>query len=168
MSDCCAPDGDRADDPGRISHDAGCHNNGGIAEPGPTDSHPRVALIGSPNAGKTSVFNALTGLRLKTANYPGVTVSRSVGRVRIPEPALVGGPAPRRSTHFMYLEDLPGTYSLTPISPDEQVVADHLAGQLPGCDDLTPHCSSSTARSWSGRWRWWPKPSTLASPPPSP
>jgi len=132
VSDCCAPDGDRADDPGRISHDAGCHNNGGIAEPGPTDSHPRVALIGSPNAGKTSVFNALTGLRLKTANYPGVTVSRSVGRVRIPEPALVGGPAPRRSTHFMYLEDLPGTYSLTPISPDEQVVADHLAGQLPG------------------------------------
>ena len=44
---------------------------------------PRVALVGAPNAGKTSVFNCLTGLRAKTGNYPGVTVSRSVGSLRI-------------------------------------------------------------------------------------
>ncbi len=82
-----------------------------------------VALIGSPNAGKTSVFNGLTGLRLKTGNYPGVTVARTVGRVRIP------GRGDAEST-VIELEDLPGAYSLDPISPDEQVVADLLSGSL--------------------------------------
>lgn len=87
-----------------------------------------VALIGSPNAGKTSVFNALTGLRMKTANYPGVTVSRSVGRCRVP--ALAGGRS--EGTAVINLEDLPGAYSLDPISPDEQVVADLLNDDLTG------------------------------------
>lgn len=57
---------------------------------------PRVALVGSPNAGKTSIFNHLTGLRVKTGNYPGVTVGRSVGT------AKAGGAA-------ISVEDLPGT-----------------------------------------------------------
>ncbi|GAC58586.1 ferrous iron transport protein B [Gordonia hirsuta DSM 44140 = NBRC 16056] len=85
------------------------------------------------------MFNALTGLRLKTGNYPGVTVTRSVGRVRVRPPSVrltrAGNtPGGRASTvhRHVYLEDLPGTYSLAPISPDEQVVADLLAGQLPG------------------------------------
>lgn len=73
----------------------------------------RLALVGSPNSGKTTLFNALTGLRTKTGNYPGVTVARYEGRVR------VGG-------RSVVIEDLPGTYSLDPISPDEQVVADVL------------------------------------------
>ncbi|MGN6131555.1 MAG: ferrous iron transporter B [Nocardioidaceae bacterium] len=73
-----------------------------------------MALVGSPNAGKTSVFNHLTGLRAKTGNYPGVTVSRSVGAVR------------DAGATVAVLEDLPGTYSLSPVSPDEQVVADVL------------------------------------------
>jgi ferrous iron transport protein B len=77
----------------------------------------RVALIGSPNAGKTSVFNHLTGLHAKTGNYPGVTVGRSVGTTRVDDVSIV-------------VEDLPGTYSLDPISPDEQVVTDLLAGEI--------------------------------------
>ncbi len=71
----------------------------------------RYALVGSPNAGKTTLFNALTGLRAKTGNYPGVTVARYEGVHRIDD-----------DTEVM-IEDLPGTYSLDPISPDEQVVA---------------------------------------------
>jgi ferrous iron transport protein B len=81
----------------------------------------RVALVGSPNAGKTSVFNHLTGLRAKTGNYPGVTVGRSVGTTSVDGVAIA-------------VEDLPGTYSLDPISPDEQVVTDLLAGKYPGID----------------------------------
>jgi len=81
----------------------------------------RVALVGSPNAGKTSVFNHLTGLRAKTGNYPGVTVGRSVGTTQVDGVTIA-------------VEDLPGTYSLDPISPDEQVVTDLLAGEYPGID----------------------------------
>ena len=69
----------------------------------------RVGLAGAPNCGKSTLFNALTGLRAKTGNYPGVTVARV-------------GDGDRR----VVVEDLPGTYSLDPISPDEQVVADML------------------------------------------
>ena len=81
----------------------------------------RVALVGSPNAGKTSVFNQLTGLRAKTGNYPGVTVGRSVGTTKSDGVAIA-------------VEDLPGTYSLDPISPDEQVVTDLLAGEYSDID----------------------------------
>ncbi|MDT5230598.1 MAG: ferrous iron transport protein [Mycobacterium sp.] len=81
----------------------------------------RVALVGSPNAGKTSVFNQLTGLRAKTGNYPGVTVGRSVGTTTVDGVAIA-------------VEDLPGTYSLDPISPDEQVVTDLLAGKYSDID----------------------------------
>ncbi|MBC7271229.1 MAG: ferrous iron transporter B [Streptomyces sp.] len=80
---------------------------------------PRIALVGSPNAGKTSVFNGLTGLRAKTGNYPGVTVSRFVGVCR------TGG---RR----YLVEDLPGTYGLEPVSPDERITVDVLDGRLEG------------------------------------
>ncbi|HEX4172998.1 MAG TPA: ferrous iron transporter B, partial [Acetobacteraceae bacterium] len=81
----------------------------------------RIALVGSPNAGKTSLFNHLTGLRAKTGNYPGVTVGRSVGIAKVDGAAIA-------------IEDLPGTYSLDPISPDEQVVADLLAGEFSDAD----------------------------------
>ncbi len=70
----------------------------------------RLALVGSPNAGKTTLFNALTGLRAKTGNYPGVTVSRYEGVCEVEGRRVV-------------IEDLPGSYSLDPISPDEQVLA---------------------------------------------
>lgn len=83
---------------------------------------PRVALVGAPNAGKTTIFNALTGLRAKTGNYPGVTVSRSVGECWAVERHLA-------------IEDLPGTYSLKPISPDEQVVLEVLDGAIEGVSE---------------------------------
>lgn len=100
---------------------ATCHDQA----PGAPAVGADVALLGAPNAGKSSVFNHLTGLRVKTANYPGVTVTRASGRV---EPAAGSGGDPSGVT----VTDLPGTYGLTPVSPDEQVVADHLAGRLPG------------------------------------
>ncbi|MFZ2512012.1 MAG: ferrous iron transporter B, partial [Gordonia sp. (in: high G+C Gram-positive bacteria)] len=158
MSDCCAPGGFTGSaDPGRThAHEQSClHHGGGLTEPAADDTRKRIALIGSPNAGKTSIFNGLTGLRLKTGNYPGVTVTRSVGRMTVrpasPEPTATGAEAdagadadadavaPTRTKikhahQHAYLEDLPGTYSLTPISPDEQVVADLLNDNLPGVE----------------------------------
>ncbi len=77
----------------------------------------RFGLLGSPNAGKTTLFNALTGLRAKVGNYPGVTVERREGRTS------AGG---REITVI----DLPGAYSLEPLSPDEAVVARVLSGEL--------------------------------------
>ena len=77
----------------------------------------RLGLIGGPNAGKTTLFNALTGMRARVGNYPGVTVERREGETR------VGG---RRVLVF----DLPGTYSLHPIGPDETVVTEILSGRL--------------------------------------
>lgn len=67
-----------------------------------------VALVGNPNAGKTSLFNALTGARQKVGNYPGVTVEKTAGKVLIGERDVT-------------VVDVPGLYSLTPISTDEEV-----------------------------------------------
>lgn len=78
---------------------------------------PVIAVIGNPNTGKSTLFNALTGLRQKTANYPGVTVERHTGRI-----ALDG----RNVT----LVDLPGAYSLSAQSPDEMVAIDVLLGHV--------------------------------------
>src|SRR3989440_1002909 len=75
-----------------------------------------VALAGNPNCGKTTVFNALTGLRQKVANYPGVTVEKKTGRCKLPDG--------RRAN----IIDLPGTYSLISRSPDEQVAMEVLRG----------------------------------------
>lgn len=94
-----------------------CHD--GMATTVDVTHARRIALVGSPNAGKTSLFNHLTGLRAKTGNYPGVTVGRSVGVVTVGDVDVA-------------VEDLPGTYSLDPISPDEQVVADVLGGGING------------------------------------
>ncbi|MFZ4381839.1 MAG: ferrous iron transporter B [Sandarakinorhabdus sp.] len=79
-----------------------------------------VALVGNPNAGKTSLFNALTGSRQKVGNYPGVTVERKAGRLALPDGRVAE------------LIDLPGTYSLDPRSPDEAVTRDAIFGRIAG------------------------------------
>jgi ferrous iron transport protein B len=81
---------------------------------------PLVAVAGSPNAGKSALFNALTGARQKVGNYPGVTVERHSGRLILAD----GRP--------VELIDLPGAYSLEPASPDEAVTRDVLVGQQKG------------------------------------
>ena len=81
---------------------------------------PLVAVAGNPNAGKSALFNALTGARQKVGNYPGVTVERHVGKTSLPD----GSP--------VELVDLPGAYSLDPNSPDEAVTRDVLLGKQKG------------------------------------
>ncbi|HVF10064.1 MAG TPA: ferrous iron transport protein B [Abditibacteriaceae bacterium] len=79
----------------------------------------RIALAGNPNAGKTTIFNALTGMRQKVGNYPGVTVEKKEGRCQLSD-----------DTEAVIL-DLPGAYSLSPKSPDEEIARDVLLGLLP-------------------------------------
>ena len=79
-----------------------------------------IAIAGNPNCGKSTIFNALTGLRQKVGNYPGVTVERKVGHFH----GTHGEP--------MTLVDLPGSYSLQVRSPDEAVSRDVLLGREPG------------------------------------
>ena len=79
-----------------------------------------AALVGNPNAGKSALFNALTGARQKIANYPGVTVERKAGRLLLPSGAPVE------------LTDLPGAYGLEPTSPDEEVTRKVILGEFPG------------------------------------
>ena len=75
-------------------------------------------MVGNPNAGKSTLFNALTGLNVKVGNYPGVTVSRHTGTTSVADQTVL-------------LEDLPGSYSLDPISPDEELIAEILESGSP-------------------------------------
>jgi len=76
-----------------------------------------IAMVGNPNSGKTTLFNELTGLRQKIANYPGVTVEKKEGTLTLPE-----------SKEAVAVLDLPGAYSLLPCSLDEAIVHDVLTG----------------------------------------
>ena len=82
---------------------------------------PVIAVIGNPNTGKSTLFNALTGLKQKTANYPGVTVERHTGTLQLAGLRLS-------------LVDLPGTYSLAAQSPDEMIAVDVLLGHVEDLD----------------------------------
>jgi ferrous iron transport protein B len=82
--------------------------------------HRSAALVGNPNAGKSALFNALTGARQKIANYPGVTVERKAGRLVLPDGAAIE------------LTDLPGSYGLHATSPDEEVTRKVIMGEFPG------------------------------------
>jgi ferrous iron transport protein B len=79
-----------------------------------------LALVGTPNSGKTALFNALTGSRQKVANYPGVTVERKEGSFVTPLGRQVS------------VVDLPGTYSLRGRSPDEEITRDVVLGRTAG------------------------------------
>ncbi|PXA02989.1 ferrous iron transport protein B [Coraliomargarita sinensis] len=80
----------------------------------------RIALIGNPNTGKTSLFNALTGLRQRVGNYSGVTVEKKIGQWGLGD------------TQTVELIDLPGTYSLSAKSIDERIAVDVLSGHMEG------------------------------------
>ena len=74
-------------------------------------NRPVIALMGNPNSGKTAIFNLLTGLNQKVSNYPGVTVEQRIGSAQLPDGLEAD------------ILDFPGTYSLTPESMDEKIVA---------------------------------------------
>src|SRR5580692_7785957 len=102
-----------------------CHDCGPAVSVLPPASASRdatavVAIIGPPNSGKSTLFNRLTGLRQKVANFPGVTVEQRTGRVKL---------ANGREAHLI---DLPGLYSLAARSEDEQISHDVLKGLRPG------------------------------------
>src|ERR1041385_2886126 len=82
----------------------------------------RVALVGNPNTGKSTLFTALAGVRQRVGNYPGVTVEKKTGAMHHGDQAFE-------------IVDLPGTYSLAPRSPDEIVTVDVLLGRR---DDANP------------------------------
>lgn len=86
---------------------------------GPGDT-PLVAMIGPPNSGKTTLFNRLTGLRQKVANYPGVTVEKHVGRAYLP------------GAEFVDVVDLPGVHGFSARSLDEQITRNVLEGRIEG------------------------------------
>src|SRR5579872_1124356 len=107
-----------------------CHGCSGATITLKAPSEPKVrkhivAMVGPPNSGKSTLFNRLTGLRQKVANFPGVTVEHRVGRAKLPRPTpgLHGD---------VYLVDLPGVYSMAPRSEDEQVTHDVLKGEMDG------------------------------------
>jgi ferrous iron transport protein B len=85
----------------------------------PTGFHS-VAIVGPPNSGKSTLFNRLTGLRQKVANFPGVTVEHHLGHIR------------NQQGHEVALIDLPGIYSLSPKSEDERVAVEVLHGRMEG------------------------------------
>src|SRR5262249_28340400 len=80
---------------------------------------PTIALVGNPNTGKTTLFNALAGMNQRVGNYPGVTVETKKGKFR-------------HQGQVLEIVDLPGTYSLAPRSPDEMVAVEVILGQQTG------------------------------------
>jgi len=89
------------------------------APPRAGDRPPLVAVVGNPNTGKTTLFNRLTGQNARVGNYPGITVERRVGRARLPRE---GAPLDAE------ILDVPGTYSLSARSPEEEIAIEAALG----------------------------------------
>jgi len=104
-----------------LAETGACHHTAGPALPSaPTLHRHTVAIVGPPNSGKSTLFNRLTGLRQKVANYPGVTVEQRRGKMQMTRGRDID------------LIDLPGIYSLEARSEDERVTRDVLTGMMPG------------------------------------
>jgi len=99
-----------------------CHGPATATLPPPDTSGKQhiVAIVGPPNSGKSTLFNRLTGLRQKVANFPGVTVEHRMGRAKLGH------------LREIFVVDLPGVYSLQPRTEDERVTHDVLAGSMKG------------------------------------
>ena len=109
----------------------------------------RIALVGNPNSGKSTVFNSLTGLNQKVANFPGVTVYKRLGFTTI-----TGENGERIDAEFI---DLPGIYSLYPKSPDEQIPFHILCDpNNPLHPDLTMIIADGTNLKVAGDFRYIP------------
>ncbi len=91
-----------------------------LPAPGTSGKQHVVAIVGPPNSGKSTLFNRLTGLRQKVANFPGVTVEHRMGRAKLGH------------LREIFVVDLPGVYSLQPRTEDERVTHDVLAGTMKG------------------------------------
>ena len=94
--------------------------SGDTAAQKPSSESPLIALVGPPNSGKTTLFNRLTGLRQKVANYPGVTVEKHLGMVNLDDGRQVS------------LVDLPGIHGFSARTLDERVTRDVLEGKIEG------------------------------------
>jgi len=107
-----------------------------------------IALGGNPNCGKSALFNAFTGIRQKTGNWPGVTVDRKEGRFRLRQQDIA-------------VVDLPGIYSLDASSLDERITRDYLlsrdAGLIVNVVDASNLERNLYSRCSFGRWAcpWW-------------
>jgi len=127
-----------------------CHEDGG--GPSAPPGSPTVVLTGSPNVGKSTLFNALTGARRTVGNWPGTTVEVGRGALTVDGRAAA-------------LVDLPGSYSLDPLSPDEELTRDVVLGQGAERPDVvvvivsaahSPAASTCSPRSARPRCRsWW-------------
>ena len=123
-----------------------------------------IALSGNPNAGKTSIFNHITGTRQKVGNWPGVTVEKKEGTIR-------------KHGYELRIIDLPGTYSLTPFSIEEIIARDFILEESPdvvvvililqiwkGVFTWQPRFESLTARLYSAStWQMWQDPGASKS-----
>lgn len=125
--DCCSSQDDccrRCDRHAETSANGAVRDGarGDTCDAGRAASMKRVVFVGNPNVGKSSMFNALLGARTRTMNAPGTTVSITCGQYRYKS----ANDAPH--TQLWQFVDTPGTYSLLPMSPDEQVAVDALIG----------------------------------------
>lgn len=105
-----------------MSANDGTHGNARNDGIGNDEMTRRVVFVGNPNVGKSSMFNALLGARTRTMNAPGTTVSITCGQYHYEKPKTAGN-----AQNWQFV-DTPGTYSLAPMSPDEQVAVDALTG----------------------------------------
>ncbi|NCB30608.1 MAG: ferrous iron transport protein B [Clostridia bacterium] len=105
-----------------------CSHNGGL---GAENQPVKLALVGNPNCGKTTLFNAMTGGHEYVGNWPGVTVEKKEGRIRRPNRGEIGKDALCTYGHDMTLVDLPGIYSLSPHSMEEIVARRFIVDEKP-------------------------------------